>query len=73
MNGFRLVDGFGPDLFEARTGLEGGTLDQALAPALARGLVVRDPRGWRATPRGFRFLNEILVDLLPGTGAAAPS
>jgi putative oxygen-independent coproporphyrinogen III oxidase len=70
MNGFRLVDGFAEALFEARTGLARGILERALAPVAARGLVQRREERWRATPKGFRFLNEILVDLLPETGAA---
>ncbi len=65
MNGFRLVEGFAGALFEERTGLMESTLERALASALARNLVVHDGLGWRASPQGLRFLNEILVDLLP--------
>jgi len=65
MNAFRLVDGFSPALFEARTGLPGSVLDTALAGVSARGLVKRTADSWRATPQGFRFLNDILVELLP--------
>jgi putative oxygen-independent coproporphyrinogen III oxidase len=68
MNGFRLVDGFSESLFEARTGLPISILEQSLAPIAARGLVERSQETWRATPKGFRFLNEILVELLPETG-----
>jgi oxygen-independent coproporphyrinogen-3 oxidase len=70
MNGFRLVEGFGEDLFEARTGLPAADLEPALAAVVARGLVERGPRHWRATPKGLRFLNEILVELLPDTEAS---
>lgn len=65
MNGFRLVDGFAEELFEARTGLPNAVLEQALAPLAARGLVEHCEQRWRATPKGLRFLNEILVELLP--------
>jgi oxygen-independent coproporphyrinogen-3 oxidase len=65
MNAFRLVDGFTETLFTDRTGLPISVLESALAPQIARGLVERDAAGWRATPTGFRFLNEILVGLLP--------
>jgi putative oxygen-independent coproporphyrinogen III oxidase len=65
MNGFRLVEGFAGALFEERTGLMESTLERALASALARNLVIHDGLGWRASPQGLRFLNEILVDLLP--------
>jgi len=65
MNAFRLVDGFTDALFLERTGLPISTLEVALAPQVRRGLVERSATGWRATTRGFRFLNDILVDLLP--------
>jgi putative oxygen-independent coproporphyrinogen III oxidase len=64
MNGFRLVDGFSDQQFESRTGLPVSILERALAPMQARGLVARAPDHWRTTPRGFRFLNDILVALL---------
>ena len=73
MNGLRLVEGFHPALFEERTGLPGENLAEPLEPAVARGLVELKPESWRATPRGLRFLNEILVDLLPGPGTATPA
>jgi putative oxygen-independent coproporphyrinogen III oxidase len=65
MNGFRLVDGFSDQHFEAGTGLSIAVLERALAPVRSRGLVDRGPGHWRATPKGFRFLNDILVELLP--------
>ena len=65
MNGFRLAQGFEARLFEERTGLSAGVLERALSPLVARGLVERQPGTWCATPKGFRFLNEILVELLP--------
>jgi oxygen-independent coproporphyrinogen-3 oxidase len=65
MNGFRLVEGFTDALFVERTGLSVSTLESALAPQIGRGLVERGAGSWRATPTGFRFLNEILVALLP--------
>ncbi len=65
MNGFRLHEGFDAQLFEDRTGLPASMLGSALASAVDRGLVESAGDRWRATPRGLRFLNEILVDLLP--------
>jgi oxygen-independent coproporphyrinogen-3 oxidase len=70
MNGFRLVDGFDDGLFEARTGLPNTVLEKALSSLVARGLVERGEKRWRATPKGFRFLNEILVELLPEAESA---
>ncbi len=65
MNGFRLVEGFPAALFEERTGLPIATLDRALGPVIERGLVEGGAGHWRATPKGLRFLNDILVTLLP--------
>jgi oxygen-independent coproporphyrinogen-3 oxidase len=73
MNGFRLVDGFSVALFEQRTGLSIAILEQALGPALARELVESRDKTWRATPKGLRFLNDILVGLLPSTEVAQAS
>jgi len=64
MNGFRLVEGFADEMFESRTGLPVSVLERALAPIQPRGLVAREAGTWRATPQGFRFLNDILVELL---------
>ncbi len=64
MNGFRLVEGFDEGLFEGRTGISAGMLEAALAPVRERGLVLHADGRWRATPQGFRFLNDILVTLL---------
>jgi oxygen-independent coproporphyrinogen-3 oxidase len=73
MNGFRLVQGFVEELFEDRTGLPIDVLERSLAPIVERGLVERSQKRWRATPKGLRFLNEILVELLPETDPAAPT
>jgi oxygen-independent coproporphyrinogen-3 oxidase len=70
MNGFRLVEGFSDTVFEASTGLKVAVLERALAPVMTRGLVERTAGGWCATPKGFRFLNEILVELLPDSKPA---
>jgi coproporphyrinogen III oxidase-like Fe-S oxidoreductase len=64
MNGFRLVEGFSDHQFESRTGLPVSVMDRPLAPMQERGLVARHANGWRTTPQGFRFLNDILVALL---------
>lgn len=65
MNGFRLVEGFSDDLFTDRTGLPPGELEKRLEPMRQRGLVARQGDRWQATVQGYRFLNEILVELLP--------
>ncbi len=73
MNGFRLLDGFPASLFEERTGLPATVLAAALVSAGRQGLVENTAGQWRATTRGLRFLNEILVDLLPDSGATQAS
>jgi putative oxygen-independent coproporphyrinogen III oxidase len=73
MNGFRLVEGFADEVFESRTGLGIGVLEDSLAGLIDGGLVERHSKRWAATPKGFRFLNDILVELLPETESAAPS
>jgi oxygen-independent coproporphyrinogen-3 oxidase len=72
MNGFRLVHGFADEKFESRTGLPITVLERALAPLVGRGLVERGEQTWRATAKGFRFLNDILVELLPATPVSTP-
>jgi putative oxygen-independent coproporphyrinogen III oxidase len=71
MNALRLTDGFAESLFESTTGLPADLLARALAPAKARGLVEKESYRWRATAQGFRFLNDILVDLLPPKASLA--
>jgi coproporphyrinogen III oxidase-like Fe-S oxidoreductase len=73
MNGFRLVEGFSEASFSGTTGLTPTVLENALAPVVRRGLVERVDGTWRATPLGFRFLNDVLVPLLPDTGSTASS
>jgi len=73
MNGFRLVEGFAVETFEATTGLPGAVLETALGPLGTRNLVERAGDVWRATPKGLRFLNEILVELLPEAEPARPA
>jgi putative oxygen-independent coproporphyrinogen III oxidase len=70
MNAFRLVEGFADELFEHRTGLNIAVLEDALGGLGDRGLVQREPGRWAATPKGFRFLNDILVELLPEAESA---
>ncbi len=73
MNGFRLVEGFEETLFAQRTGLSPRVLENSLAAVLDRGLVERRDGRWRATAQGFRFLNDILVPLLPEARPPASS
>ncbi len=65
MNALRLADGFAPALFAERTGLALAGVEGALARAEALGLLERDAFRIRPTPRGRRFLNDLLGLFLP--------
>ena len=70
MNGFRLVEGFAEELFAGSTGLahwRPGAGAGAAGRARTGGAGARDTGA--QPPKGFRFLNEILVALLPETEA----
>jgi oxygen-independent coproporphyrinogen-3 oxidase len=66
LNALRLVEGFDAGLFEGRTGLPVRSLAPALDVALQRGLLApRGDSGWRPTPRGLQFLNDLQILFLP--------
>jgi oxygen-independent coproporphyrinogen-3 oxidase len=65
MNALRLADGFETRLFEERTGLAWASLEPRIAGLKARGLLVVEGPLCRPTPLGLRFLNEMLLSLLP--------
>ncbi|MEJ0037219.1 MAG: radical SAM family heme chaperone HemW [Gammaproteobacteria bacterium] len=71
MNALRLADGFETRLFGERTGLEWAVVSANLERLAARGLLVMDGSMCQPTPLGLRFLNEMLLSLLPeSTGLA---
>jgi len=65
LNALRLVEGFGPALFQARTGLPLSAVEAALKRAEARGLIERGATLIRPTALGARFLNDLLELFLP--------
>ncbi|MBK7659264.1 MAG: oxygen-independent coproporphyrinogen III oxidase-like protein [Betaproteobacteria bacterium] len=65
MNALRLADGFALALFTERTGLSAAAIEAPLARAEALGLVERDAFCVRPTPRGRRFLNDLLGLFVP--------
>ncbi|HEX7558544.1 MAG TPA: radical SAM family heme chaperone HemW [Usitatibacter sp.] len=69
LNAMRLIEGFPVALFAQRTGLAITVVDKPLRAAEAAGLVERDHATIRPTPRGQRFLNDLLEPFLPGTQA----
>ena len=71
LNALRLNDGFEQRDFEARTGLEFTALVEPFALAQRRGLLLRSGTQWRASERGFNFLNDLLALFLPATGTVA--
>jgi putative oxygen-independent coproporphyrinogen III oxidase len=65
MNALRLTAGFEVDAFTARTGLPWDRVSGVLEGLEARGLIERTAAGCRASARGLRFLNEVLLAVLP--------
>ena len=65
MNALRLSEGFPVAMFAERTGLGLASIEGPLARAEAAGLLERDAFAVRPTPRGRRFLNDLLGFFLP--------
>ncbi len=70
LNALRLNEGFRLADFTRRTGLDAAVIAPNLGRLAARGLVETLPShaapGWRATPQGRRFLNDVTASFLPG-------
>jgi oxygen-independent coproporphyrinogen-3 oxidase len=69
LNALRLIEGFPVALFAQRTGLAITAVDKPLRAAESAGLIERDHATIRPTPRGQRFLNDLLEAFLPGIQA----
>jgi putative oxygen-independent coproporphyrinogen III oxidase len=67
LNALRLTAGFAPASFSTRTGLAWETVAAPLRAALDAGLLSRTVEGYRPSPRGLRFLNDLLLTFLPET------
>jgi len=67
LNALRLTDGFDAALFAAHTGLEWRSIERQLRAARERGLLETTETGVRPSPRGLRFLNDLLIGFLPET------
>lgn len=65
LNGLRLVEGISVAAFTERTGRPVEDLLSGITQAQARGLLTTVDGYWRATPRGFDFLNELQAMFLP--------
>lgn len=69
LNALRLSDGSTLAAFEVATGLPAAVLDPAVESLAARGLLERSAGRLRATPLGFRFLNDVQAAFLPDRAA----
>jgi putative oxygen-independent coproporphyrinogen III oxidase len=65
MNALRLNEGFEPALFQERTGIPLTFVEKQLARAEAMGLIGRQTTRIWPTDRGRRYLNDLLLMLLP--------
>jgi putative oxygen-independent coproporphyrinogen III oxidase len=65
LNALRLTDGFAVALFAQRTGLPITVIEAELKAAESAGLLERDHVTIRPTPKGRRFLNDLLEPFLP--------
>jgi oxygen-independent coproporphyrinogen-3 oxidase len=66
LNALRLTEGFDPNLFGERTGMNIGAISRALNDAEAKGLLYRDHKLIRPTEFGQRFLNDLQEMFLGG-------
>lgn len=66
LNALRLPEGFSEQAFTSRTGQSASTIEAPLGKAREDGLVEQwGEHGWRPTPLGFRFLNDLQARFLP--------
>lgn len=65
LNVLRLKEGVAASTFTQSTGLSMLAVAPALERARAKGLLDPDPRWLKATPLGWRFLNDLLAEFLP--------
>ena len=71
MNALRLTAGFTREQFVARTGLPIETILPQLADLAGEGLVEATGSGWRPSPRGQLFLNDVIARFLPRQNSQA--
>ncbi len=61
LNALRLLDGFEARNFTGRTGLSWQAVAATMTDLVAEGLIVAAGTCYRASPRGLRFLNDVLL------------
>jgi oxygen-independent coproporphyrinogen-3 oxidase len=69
LNALRLLEGFDQALFEARTGLEWQRVAAQMQSLVSRGLISGTAAGFRPSPRGLAFLNELLLTFVTSKGS----
>ncbi len=74
LNALRLMQGFTVEQFETRTGLQARGIIEPIEAAVAKGLLEPAPGpGWRPTPLGHRFLNDLQMMFLAPPPVAEPN
>jgi oxygen-independent coproporphyrinogen-3 oxidase len=71
MNALRLSAGFTRQRFSTRTGLPIEMMLPVLADLVGEGLLEATGSGWRASPRGQLFLNDVIARFLPRQNSQA--
>lgn len=64
MNRLRLMTPIAKREFESRTGLNASLLDEGMAQASEKGLIVLGDESWTLTPKGHMFVNDLLSHFL---------
>lgn len=72
LNALRLVEGFDVHLFEERTGLEWLAIAAKVESLVDRGLLLRTGTGYRPSPQGLAFLNELLLTFVTAKDPESP-
>jgi putative oxygen-independent coproporphyrinogen III oxidase len=72
LNALRLVDGFDMALYEARTGLQWSGVAAKVESLVDRGLLLRAGAGFRPSPQGLAFLNELLLTFVTAKDPESP-
>jgi predicted transcriptional regulator len=71
LNALRLVEGFEVHTFSGRTGLPWEAVAATMAALVDEGLIATSGPWYRTTPRGWRFLNDILLRFVTKIPTAA--
>lgn len=70
LNALRLVNGFDAELFSVRTGLQWQSIDATMTDLLRHGLMLEDGMRLKPSPRGLRFLNDLLLRFVGASSVA---